>query len=75
MKAQSQTDSLTAETVANDMSRILGYQVVVLRIEKSPNLLVRLTQAAVSGYNYKITLYALNKTTFITREEFTRYVQ
>jgi hypothetical protein len=75
LKAKSQTDSLTEETVSNDMSRILGYQVVVLRIEKSPDISLRVTQAALIGYNYKVTLYALNKTTFITREEFTQYVQ
>lgn len=57
------------------MSRILGCQVVVLRMEKSPALPARVTPSALEGYNYKITLYALNKTTFITRDEFTQYVR
>ncbi|XP_046463993.1 mucin-17-like isoform X8 [Daphnia pulex] len=72
MNAKSQSDSLTDETVATDMSRILGCQVVVLRMEKSPALSARVTPSALEGYNYKITLYALNKTTFITRDEFTQ---
>ncbi|XP_046642882.1 chitinase-like protein PB1E7.04c isoform X5 [Daphnia pulicaria] len=72
MNAKSQSDSLTDETVASDMSRILGCQVVVLRMEKSPALSARVTPSALEGYNYKITLYALNKTTFITRDEFTQ---
>ncbi|XP_045035319.1 uncharacterized protein LOC116930806 isoform X9 [Daphnia magna] len=68
MKAKSDTDTLTAETVASDLSRILGYPTVVLRIEKGPDSGGSVKQLR-NGYAYSVTLYAVNNTAFIAREE------
>ncbi|XP_057366143.1 uncharacterized protein LOC130687004 isoform X2 [Daphnia carinata] len=68
MKAKSDTDVLTADTVASDLSRILGYQTVVLRIEKGPDSGASVRQLP-NGYAYSITFYAVNHTAFIAREE------
>ncbi|KAI9550662.1 hypothetical protein GHT06_006214 [Daphnia sinensis] len=67
MKAKSDTDTLTVETVANDLSRILGCQTVILRIEKGPDSGASVKQLR-NGYAYSITFYAVNNTAFIARE-------
>lgn len=69
MKAKSDTDMLKEETVASEMSNILGYQVAVLRLEKGPNFEVGVRQLR-NGYAYKITLYAIDRTAFVSREDF-----
>ncbi len=74
MKANSINESLTDEIFASDLSRILGYQVVVLRMEKSPDN-GNNSPTTKSGFNYNLNIYALNKTVFVTRAEFIEYVE
>ena len=73
MKANSATDTLSDETIASDLSRILGYRVVVLRMEKSPDS-GNNSPASKSGFIYNANIYALNQTAFVTRTEFIEYV-
>lgn len=63
MEITSQSDSLSSKTVARDMSQVLNYQVVVLRMEKKDTL-------TRNSYSYVMFVYTLDGATLITRSKF-----
>lgn len=63
MMASSDSNVLTAETISSDLSRILSYQVTVLRMEKT-------LKSRATGFDYSIIVYAVKSTDFVSRNAF-----
>ncbi len=63
------SESLSDELVSTDLSRILGYRVMILHKEKTTS------NKRALDFDYAISLYAVNTSynTFVSRTDFEKY--